>query len=76
MATKALPPRTPHRVIRNQLVAECAVRGYTQEQLANLAGVAKATVNTDWQNPGKITLDRLLRYMTALGIQSLTVESR
>lgn len=69
-----LPPRTPQRAIRDELVARCAVRGWTQKQLADMVGISASTVNTDWQDPSKITLGRLLRYMTALDVGSMTLE--
>lgn len=70
MSRRSTPPAVKRatRGLAESVVAWRKLRGLTQAQLANRAGIARATLARFEQGDGGISLDSLLRILRALGI--------
>jgi len=70
MAQRGTPPAVKRaaRGVAESVVAWRKLRGLTQAQLADRAGIARATLARFEQGEGGISLDSLLRVLRALGI--------
>lgn len=70
MAQRSSPPAVERaaRSLAESIVAWRKLRGLTQTQLADRAGIARATLARFEQGDGGISLDSLLRVLRALGI--------
>lgn len=70
MSRRSTPPAVKRaaRGLADNIVAWRKLRGLTQAQLADRAGIARATLARFEQGEGGISLDSLLRVLRALGI--------
>jgi transcriptional regulator with XRE-family HTH domain len=70
MARRSSPPAVKRatRGLVEDVTAWRKLRGLTQAQLADRAGIARATLARFEQGDGGISLDSLLRVLRALGI--------
>jgi transcriptional regulator with XRE-family HTH domain len=64
----SLPVRHSLRLLANHLATWRKLRGLTQAQLADRAGISRMTVNRLERGDGAVSIETLLRTLHALGV--------
>lgn len=65
--------KTPYRTAWAQIETERIAVQVTRDNLAKEMGYSRRTLQNDMRNPERMTLERIVCYMQALGINEITI---